>query len=49
LSLEVKEASKTLCLKGRFLKEMAFEITPAIAYLFNKSLELGRLPKLRLA
>jgi hypothetical protein len=42
---EVKEASKTLCLKGRFLKEMALEITPAITYLFNKSLELGRVPK----
>jgi hypothetical protein len=30
-------------IQGRFLKEMALEITPAITYLFNKSLELGRL------
>lgn len=32
-------------IQGRFLKEMALEITPAITYLFNKSLELGRVPK----
>jgi hypothetical protein len=29
----------------RFIKEMALEKTPAITYLFNKSLELGRVPK----
>jgi hypothetical protein len=28
----------------RFIKEMALEKTPAITYLFNKSLELGRVP-----
>ena len=32
-------------IQGRFLKEMALEKTPAITYLFNKSLELGRVPK----
>jgi hypothetical protein len=32
-------------IQGRFLKEMTLEITPAITYLFNKSLDLGRVSK----
>ena len=31
-------------IQGRYLKELALELTPAIAFLFQTSLEQGKLP-----